>query len=659
MNGRGASAEMLYESAKAMQRQGRFMEAERAYRGLLETVPGHPGVLQRLSEICFRSGRIAEAAELTRSALEAAPNDAQMLSNLGFMLDRIGRSGEALAFLERSLAVRPNSAPTHTNLGNALAALKRFEQALNCYATAVALDPNLVEPYNNMGNALSSLRRYEEAVAAFERALALRPGFAEAWTNLGNALFHLRRQAEAVTCFERALAANPRFAPAHYNWGTLLGEAGLHDEAIGHYRQAREIDPRHVAASNNLGRSLNALGRPQEAIAAFREALVLDPDFALAHAGLGSALLFLGRTEEAKAACERAVAIGPGLPAAHRALSEIKTYAKGDPQIAQMESLAADDATLSDADQAELHFALAKAHADCGDHQRSFASLSKANAAKRRIVLYDEAAHLADMRAAAATFTAALMQSRAGGEASERPIFIVGMPRSGTTLVEQVLASHPAVYGAGEPPEFGRAVVGSYRPGPLPFDVAALSPADLERLGRRYLDAMNAKVPAAAQRFTDKMPANFRFVGLIRLTLPRAPIIHVRRDPLDTCFSCYSKLFNGSLDYTYDLAELGRYYRAYEALMAHWRAVLPGAMLEVRYEELIDDFETWARRIVAHCGLDWDARCLEFHKTDRPVITASTAQVRRPLYKTSVGRFRPYEAWLGPLVEALGEAEAR
>jgi len=653
----GRAAQEMFDAARALHAEGRFGEAEPLYRKLLEEAPGHPGLLQRLAEICLRTGRIAEAAELTAVALKAVPQDSQMLGNLGFMLTKLGRNEEALGFLERSLAIRPDSAQTQTNLGNVLAALNRPEEALASFARAAALNPRLPEPYNNLGNVLASQQRHEEAIAAFGKALALRPDFVQALANLGNSLFHLKRYPEAVACFERALALEPGFAVAHYNWGTLLGETGRHEEAVEHYRRALEIDPSYAAAANNLGRSLNALGNPEEALTAFRRALAADPGFALAHAGIGSAMLYLGKEEEARAACEKAAALAPERPAIHRALSEVKRYRPDDPEIAQMERLAAREETMDDADRAELHFALGKAYADTGDHERAFRHLSLGNAAKRRLIAYDEAAHFAEMRATAATFTPELIRAKqGGGEASERPIFIVGMPRSGTTLVEQILASHPQVFSAGEQPEFGRSLLGGYQPGPPPFDIAALTAADLTRLGGRYIARMDAKVPGEALRFTDKMPANFRFLGLIHLTLPGARIVHVRRDPLDTCFSCYSKLFGGALEYTYDLAELGRYYKAYESLMAHWRVVLPqGVLKEVQYETLVEDFEPEARRIVACCGLDWDAHCLEFHKTERPVITASTAQVRRPLYKTSVGRWRAYGEWLGPLRQALGE----
>ncbi|MGH7030610.1 MAG: sulfotransferase family protein [Stellaceae bacterium] len=239
------------------------------------------------------------------------------------------------------------------------------------------------------------------------------------------------------------------------------------------------------------------------------------------------------------------------------------------------------------------------------------------------------------------------------GDASPLPVFIVGMPRSGTTLVEQMLASHPEVHGAGELGEIERAVAALGGPDGVPADIGG---AELRRLGASYLAKVTALAPGAT-RITDKMPANFRYAGLIHLALPNARIIHLSRDPVDTCLSCFSILFGGDQPFTYDLGELGRYYRAYQRLMAHWRAVLPaGVMLEVRYEALVGDFEQEARRIVAHCGLRWNAACLDFHNTRRPVHTASSVQVRRPLYRSSVGRWRPAEEVLRPLLDALAEA---
>lgn len=655
-NNPSSPVEHTYETAKTLHAQGRLAEAERLYRDLIAVAPGHLGLLQRLGEICYRTGRIAEAAEFTRRAVEVRPGDAKMLGNLGVMLHQIKRNREALPYLEQALTLQPGSALIHTNLGMVLASLDRAAEALAHFNKAAELDPRLAGPYNNIGNLLSSQKRFSEAAAAFRKALALEPHLVEAWNNLGNAEFHCGHYDEAVRSFERALALDPGFAAAHYNWGTLLGELGHHEAALEHYLAARQRNPSHVATCNNLGRSLNALGRPGEAVAVFCEAIALDPDCALAHAGLGSAYLFLGRMEEARRACEMAVALDTGDPAVHRAYSETRRFKSGDPEIAALEAIAARDGELDDRERTELYFAMGKVYGDCGDHQRAFDSLQKGNCAKRRLIAYDEAANLDEMARMAALFTPELVGAEKGGDPSELPIFVLGMPRSGTTLIEQILASHPKVFGAGESAAFGHAVMGGYRPDQPRPDFAALSGDDLKALGSRYIEQMQAMLPSGVRRFTDKMPANFRFAGPIHMTLPRARIIHVRRDPLDTCFSCYSKLFNGALDFTYDLAELGRYYRAYRALMDHWRRVLPEhVMLDVDYEELVNDLDAGARAIVAFCGLDWDAQCLKFHETDRPVITASTAQVRQPLYKTSIGRWRPYAPWLDPLRQALGE----
>ena len=270
---------------------------------------------------------------------------------------------------------------------------------------------------------------------------------------------------------------------------------------------------------------------------------------------------------------------------------------------------------------------------------------------------YDEANVLGALARTRNIYSPEAMASYGGhGDPSPLPVFVFGMPRSGTTLVEQILASHREVHGAGEIKDFEMAVaeLGGAAGGALARPDLDMTGAQLDRIGANYIRRIRSAAPAAS-RSVDKMTENFRFAGLIALALPRARMIHVRRDPLDTCLSCFSTLFTEALPYTYDLTELGRYHRAYEGLMHHWRAALPpGMMLEVRYEDVIADREGQSRRIVDHCGLEWDPRCLDFHRSERSVRTASFTQVRRPLYRTSVGRWRNYEAFLGPLIAALG-----
>ena len=615
------SARQQFEAAMLLHRQGKLDGAELHYRSILRLHADHPGTLHGLALLLAQTGRFAEGAETYKKIIAVAPDDAMAHANLGHVLHSMGRYEEALASLQRSLSLKPDSAETCTNIGNALAELNRPQEALAFYAKASALNPRLAEPANNSGSLLTSLGRHEEALAQFQRALSVQPDHAS----------------------------------AHYNLGAALGALNRHEEAVAHYRKALAERPDYPAALNNLGNSLHALLRPAESLEAFERLLLLDPGHAPAHFGAGNALQVLGRVAEARRAFERATALAPGVPLFHRALVETKRLREDDPQLAMMENLARRIASLPQNEQIELHFALAKAYDDIGRTERAFKHLQNGNILKRRSIIYDESAVLDAMRAIERVFTSETMAARRGlGDPSEVPVFIVGMPRSGTTLVEQILASHPRLFGAGELFHLPDLVSAGHAGARFPFDFSSLSDEQLRQFAGRYVERLQSHAPEA-NRIADKLPANFRLIGLIRLALPNARIIHVRRDPVDTCFSCYTKLFPSGQDYTFDLGELGRFYRAYESLMEHWRSVLPaGAMLDVQYETLIADLEGQARRLIEYCRLEWDERCLRFHQTERSIRTASFAQVREPLYVHSIGRWRPYKAHLRPLLDALG-----
>jgi hypothetical protein len=336
----------------------------------------------------------------------------------------------------------------------------------------------------------------------------------------------------------------------------------------------------------------------------------------------------------------------------------MKQIAPGDPDLLAMEKLASDPKLVSINDRIYLHFALGKAYGDLKDHERSFQHLLEGNALKRQQVSYNDSAERILSERIREVFTPELMRDKRDlGDPSRMPVFIVGMPRSGTTLIEQILASHPKVFGGGELLDFVEAArLRSQDAVAREFAevVSRMDGQQLREIGARYFTTVQRLAPDA-ERITDKTPGNFRRAGLINLALPNARIIHARRDPLDTCFSCFSKLFAGNyVAYSYELTELGHAYRYYEALMAHWRQVLPPeVLLEVQYEDVVADLEAQARRIVAHCGLEWDDRCLTFHQTKRPVQTLSAIQVRQPIYRSSIGRWRAYERQLGPLIEAL------
>jgi tetratricopeptide (TPR) repeat protein len=393
------------------------------------------------------------------------------------------------------------------------------------------------------------------------------------------------------------------------------------------------------------------LKRYEEALASYDRTLAIRPDFAEAYHGRGTVLRTFGHIEEARHLLEKAVALAPRKAEFYGSLVESKRFVYDDPELILINALANDMESLPEGDKIHLHFTLAKVYADLGQHEKSFNHLIDGNSLKRKQIIYDETAALAQLERMRELFTAEAMRKGRGlGHPSSVPVFIIGMPRSGTTLVEQILASHPKVYGAGELNDL-EATMASLRG--LDGARPGLGGEELHRIGARYLKRIRAIAPAA-ERITDKMPANFRYAGLIHLALPKARIIHTRRDPIDTCLSCFSILFTHNQPFTYHLTELGRYYRAYAALMEHWREVLPlNTMLEVQYEELVDNFELLARRIVSHCSLEWNNACLEFYKTRRPVWTASAVQVRQPIYNSSVGRWRLHQGMLQPLIEAL------
>jgi len=540
-------------------------------------------------------------------------------------------------------------------------------EAEAAYRSALVLAPDHQDTLKHLGVLLFSTSRYAEAADVLAKLSQAAPDSAEAQNNLANALVALGKHDEAIAAYERALALDPNLKAARSNLASLHVNRGLplvhtrHAQAAQHFARAIAVDPDRASAHAALGFSLHALGKPEEALASFRRALGIEPDNTEALRGFGIAAQALGQSDEARRALERAVALAPTNPSYHRVLSQMKRFIPGDPQIATMESLANDPSRLPEPQQAELHYALGKAYRDIGETRAAIEHLLRANTIRRRTVQYDEAGTLGMMHRIAAVFTPELLAEKGGaGDDSSLPIFIVGMPRSGTTLVEQILASHPLVTGGGERTLLSE-IARSLTMGNVVFpeSVTLLEAKSLGQAGRRYVNALQAEAPGAS-RITDKMPMNFELVGLIHLALPKARIIHVIRDPVDTCMSCFTRTFGRNLPFSYGLGELGRYYRAYVELMSHWRSVLPaGRMLEMRYGDVVGDLESAARQMIAYCGLKWDERCVAFHRTQRPILTASATEVRQPLYADAIGRWKDCGDLLAPLVEALGPLAAR
>jgi tetratricopeptide (TPR) repeat protein len=572
---------------------------------------------------CHRAGRLRKAIALYRRILQREPDLPEVHANLGVALAAVDRLGEAAEACRRAIELKPDNPEAWCNWGVALSGLGRFDEAEEKFRRSISLDRGRAGTHSNLGNALRALGRLDDAEASCRTAIAIDPDHPEAYANLGLTLSALGRFVAAEEMFARALALNPDNAEAHSGLGSVFSE----------------------------------LGRSAEAVAAFRRATALKPDFAGAYNSLGIALKEAGEFVEAGRAIEQAIRLAPKRTGYYYNLGEVRSFTAGDPYVTMLERLANDTSLASD-DRIHLHFTLAKAYEDLGRSDSAFQHLLAGNRLKRRQIAYDETGALARIDRVRELFTSEMIERLQGcGEPSSLPVFIVGMPRSGTTLVEQILASHPDVFGAGELKLLDQAAarICDLLPGSPTFPdmVSAMAGEHCRALGAFYLGELERRAPEAV-RITDKMPSNYIFAGLIHLALPGATIIHVMRDPVATCVSCFTKHFSDGQAHTYDLAELGRYYRHYHALIAHWHRVLPrGRILDVRYEDVVADLEGSARRIVAHCGLEWDARCLDFHRTERTVKTASAAQVRRPIYANAVAGWRRYEPFLGPLLAEL------
>ena len=528
----------------------------------------------------------------------------------------------------------------------------QVQEAETIYRQVLDFNPDHADANHLLGVLLSPAGHHAQAVELISRAIEMAPDRPAYYSNLGNVLKRMGRLEEAVASYHKALAIKPDFADAHFNLGALLQELGRLDDALASYRRTLAIEPDYTDAHNNLGNLLKRMGRLEEAVASYHKALAFKPDYAAAHNNLGTALQELGRPDDALASYRRALAIEPDYADAHMNMAQIKKHSEYDNDIQAMEEKYASP-DVSDKQKTYLAFGLGKAFEDLRQYEKAFDFFLVGNTLKQQTQSYSFEAQDIFFEKQKEVFDGSLFDKYQGaGCEDDSPIFILGMPRSGSTLVEQILASHSQVFGAGEvvtlPQIFNRF------PGVAPAEgIRELDGAEFERMGIEYIDAIK-KHSRKDGSITDKMLSNFRYIGLIKLILPNARIIHCCRNPLDNCLSIFKTHFTDSgLECAYDLIELGRYYNLYRDLMKHWHNVLPDFIYNIQYEEMVADQAEQTKLLLRHCGLEWEDACLEFYKTDRPVATASVEQVRRPIYKDSIQSWKRYEKQLAPLLEIL------
>jgi tetratricopeptide (TPR) repeat protein len=637
-----------------------------------------------------RAGRLDDAAALCRERLARQPDDVNMLAALGAVLLRARDYEAARQNLVRATELEPAFAKPFEDLGALWLATGRAADAVACFERATELDPRQPSAFFGLSTALDRSGRQREAEVARSRFLELSPGgrqLAEAarlrldgeWARAERICGEIlareprnihalrlvakiaadrQRDGAAEGLLRRIMSLAPEFLPAYTDLAHLFIARSRLVEAAGMFEQAVAIRPDDAGLQLALADTLSVVGRSAEALAAYEKVLALQPDHVQALLGSGHMLRIAGRREQAIAAYRRCAAVDAGVGDAWWYLASIRGVVLTEPE---RQTLKRQLAAVGESSESAipLHFAMARACESSEEYENAWRHYELGNRAKRRTVTYDpvelEMQHDARIRVFDAELLSRAGEALPGRQA--RPVFITGMPRSGSTLIEQILASHSAVEGCGELPyvimltaKLGKdGERGRQYPGVVP----ELSQKEWHAIGDEYLALCRAHRHGDPDCFTDKMPANFGHLGFIRLMLPEAVFVDARRNPLDTCIANYRQLFAQGKNQSYDLAELGEYYLEYLRVMRHWDEVMPGRILTVHYEEVVVDLEGQVRRLLAHCGLPFEESCLRFYESGRRVNTASAEQVRQPIYGDAVAYWRHYESKLDELRQIL------
>jgi tetratricopeptide (TPR) repeat protein len=625
---------------------------------LLKVAPNHP-LATLFMGVARRSGGDAPAALDILAPLAAAqPNWAAAHYELGLALGSAGEREAAIASLREAVKLKPDMTEAWRALGDCFTVGGDVENADAAYAQHIKSsirDPHLLE-------AASALceNRIPQAEALLRSHLKQHPTDVAAIRMLAEVAARLRRYEDAENLLARCLELAPSFAAARHNYAVVLHRQNKAAEALREIDRLLAADARNPGYANLKAAVLGRIGEYEESIEIYADVLATYPRHAKIWMSYGHALKTAGREPQSVAAYRKSIELLPGFGEAYWSLANLKTFrftpAEVDAMRAQLQR-----SDLSPEDRFHFHFAIGKALEDAGVFAESFEHYAKGNSLRRAGTHYSPDENSAHVRRSKAIFSTQFFAHRTGfGAAAPDPIFIVGLPRAGSTLLEQILSSHSAVEGTMELPDIiamakhlgGRTI--KAHASKYPEILASLSEQECRELGEQYIAQTRIQRKTAAPFFIDKMPNNFAHVGLIQLVLPNAKIIDARRHPLGCCFSGYKQHFARGQNFTYSLDELGRYYRDYVELMAHFDQVLPGRVHRVCYEMMIDDTEAEVRRLLAYCGLPYEEACLRFYQNDRAVRTASSQQVRQPIFREGVDHWRNYEPWLGPLKNALG-----
>jgi tetratricopeptide (TPR) repeat protein len=588
-----------------------------------------------------KSRRIQEKADKKN-------DDRHHFASLGIHLSQLGDTKKAIRAFKSALKADPKFYPAHYNIGVLYQGSGKFNDAVASYQHALKIKPDYAEAYNNLGITLQALGRLDEGEASFTQAIAFKPDYAEAHYNLGVTHHELGKLEDSQASYTQAIALKPDYAEAHYNLGNTHKELGRLEEAEASYTQAIAFKPDFSEAHTNLGNTLKELFRLDEAEASLTQAIALNPNCAETHRSLGVTLQVMGRLNEAEASLMQAIALNPECAKAHRSLTLMKTYDSQDEQYSKMVELYLDK-NISEEQRCHINFGLAKACEDLGDFEKAFAHYSEGNMLRKKILKYNINQDVELFKKIKSNHSRIISNSLEPDKLFKdpKPIFIVGMPRSGTTLVEQIISSHSKVTGAGElsfAPKFGAAIAkGS----------SELNYEAVQNFRTRYLTKLMS-VSKGNSIVTDKMPQNFLYLGLIASAFPEAKIVHVKRNSAAVCWSNYKQyFFSKYIGYCYAIDDVLSYYKMYENLMEFWENSLSKIIYNLDYERLIANQESETRQLINYLGLDWDEKCLSPQDNMRSVETASNLQVRKKVYQGSSQEWKRYEPFLNGRLDGL------
>ena len=603
----------------ALKETGQFQSSIKAYEKALSIKSDYVEAHNNLGNVFKELGQLNEAVDSYQKAISINSEYPTLQNNLGNALKELGKMDEAVDAYEKALILNPENPDTHNNLGEVFRDLNKLEKSVKHYKEAIHLDSNNFDAHNNIGTVFRELNQFDEAIRSYKKAISIYPEYAEAFNNIGNIFKEQDQFDHAVDSYKMALSIDPYYFEAYFNLGVAHQKHGSSSDAINSYMKVLEINPEYVDAHNNLANIFQELGQIDKAINGYTKALKIDPTIAKIH----------------------------------RNLSILKKYKEVDSQILQMRDLISRE-EVDISDRINLYFALAKAYRDLGNKDELFKFLNKGNQLRKKQLNYslkeDQDRHFS-YRNFFESSSSVLTESLKFESTNVRPIFIIGMPRSGTTLLEQIFSSHTAVYGAGESVTLIKVI--SKLVSKLLIDNTKLSKNNLQSIRQEYLNFLSS-LDINESIITDKMPTNFEYIGFILKAIPEAKIIHIKRDPMATCWSIYFNYFSArGLGFPYSMDDLSGYYKSYIDLMNYWHTAFPNKIYDISYEDLTVNQEIETRKLLEYCELEWDENCLNFHNSQRSVKTASSIQVRKKMYQGSSEVWKKYEDYLQPLIKGL------